>query len=65
MVEEEEEEETQEVTALPETRMGTAAVGAVQPPVRAEELEVLGTVETPTLLPLGTTVSALEWCPLG
>lgn len=58
----EEEEETQ-VTALLETRVGSvAAVGAVQPPVT---MEVLETVEIPTLLPLGMTESTLEWHRVG
>lgn len=68
MEEEEEEEGTQEATALLETRVGAAAaaaVGAVQPAVRAEELEVLGTVETPTLPPPGTTGSSPEGAPWG
>lgn len=63
MVEEEQEEDTQEVTALLEMRAGAAvAVGAVQPPMTAGEQEVLETVEIPTVLPAGTTGSALDWC---
>lgn len=65
MVEEEQEEETQEVTAPLETRVGAAAAGAVQPPMTVEVLEVLETVEIVTVLPLGTTGSALEWCWVG